>query len=47
MIVSKAATVEVVTSLPTSAYTPAVIKRSCASAIRTGTANLNSNLKPM
>ena len=47
MMVSNAATVAVVTSRSNSAYTPAVISRSCASAISTGTANLNSNLKPM
>ena len=47
MIVSKAATVAVVTSRSNRAYTPAVIRRSCASAISTGTANFHSNLKPM
>ncbi len=34
----RAATVEAVTSLPVSAYTPAVISRSCINAINTGTA---------
>jgi hypothetical protein len=47
MIVSNAATVAVVTSRSKSAYTPAVMSRSCASAIRTGTANFHSNRKPM
>src|SRR4051812_23525316 len=46
-IVSRAATVDVVTSLWKRAYTPDVIRRSCASAISTGTANLNSNRNPM
>jgi hypothetical protein len=47
MIVSSAATVDVVTSRPVSAYTPEVISRSCASAIRIGTANFHSKRKPM
>jgi hypothetical protein len=46
-MVSSAATVDVVTSLWKSAYTPAVMRMSCASAISTGTAILNSNLSPM
>ena len=46
-IVSRAATVDVVTSLWERAYTPDVIRRSCASAISTGTANLNSKRRPM
>ena len=46
-MVSSAATVDVVTSRSVRAYTPAVIRMSCASAISTGTANLNSKRKPM
>ena len=38
-MVSRAATVSTVTSLPVSAYTPLVISRSCIRAISTGTAN--------
>jgi hypothetical protein len=41
-MVSSAATVALVTSLPASEYTPAVIRRSCISAISTGTAYLAS-----
>ena len=47
MIVSSAATVEVVTSRSVSAYTPDVISRSWASAIRIGTANFHSKRNPM
>ena len=42
-MVSRAATVSTVTSLPVSAYTPLVISRSCISAISTGNANFHSN----
>ena len=47
MMVRRAATVAVVTSRSNSAYTPAVISRSCASAIITGTANFHSKRNPM
>ena len=47
MMVRSAATVELVTSRSNRAYTPAVISRSCARAISTGTANFHSNRKPM
>ena len=46
-MVSSAATVDVVTSRPVSAYTPAVMSRSCDSAISTGTANFHSNRSAM
>lgn len=46
-MVSSAATVAVVTSNPNRAYTPAVIKRSCMSAMSTGTAYFHSNLSAM
>ena len=46
-MVSSAATVDVVTSRPKSAYTPAVISRSCIRAMRTGTAYFHSNRSAM
>ena len=46
-MVSSAATVDVVTSRPVSEYTPAVIRRSCISAISTGTANFHSKRSAM
>src|SRR4051794_19979144 len=46
-MVSSAATVDAVTSRPTSAYTPAVMRMSCISAISTGTANFHWNRSPM
>ena len=46
-IVNSAATVAVVTSRPVSEYTPAVISRSCISAISTGTAYFHSNRSAM
>ena len=46
-MVSSAATVDVVTSRPTRAYTPAVMRMSCDSAISTGTANLASKRSAM
>ncbi len=46
-MVSSAATVAVVTSRPVSEYTPAVISRSCISAISTGTAYFHSKRSAM
>src|SRR6266699_3356979 len=46
-IVSSAATVAAVTSRPVSEYTPAVISRSCISAISTGTAYFHSKRRAM
>ena len=46
-MVSSAATVDVVTSRPVSAYTPLVISRSCISAMSTGIAYFHSNLSAM
>ena len=46
-MVSNAATVAVVTSWPTSAYTPAVMRMSCMTAMSTGTAYLGSNRSAM
>ena len=46
-MVSSAATVDVVTSRPKIAYTPAVMRMSWARAISTGTANLASNRSVM
>ncbi len=46
-IVSRAATVAVVTSRPVREYTPAVISRSCMRAISTGTAYFHSKRRAM
>src|SRR3954447_9858555 len=46
-MVRSAATVDAVTSRPTSAYTPAVMRMSCISAISTGTANFHWNRSAM
>ena len=46
-MVSSAATVDVVTSRPTRAYTPETIRMSCISAISTGTAIFHSNRSVM
>ena len=46
-MVSNAATVDVVTSRPARAYTPAVMRMSCDRAISTGTANFASNRSVM
>ena len=46
-MVSSAATVDVVTSRPTRAYTPAVMRMSCISAMSTGTANFHSKRSVM
>jgi hypothetical protein len=46
-MVSSAATVDVVTSRPVSEYTPPVIRMSCISAMRTGTAYFHSKRSAM
>ena len=46
-MVSSAATVDVVTSRPSSEYTPAVMSRSCINAMSTGTAYFHSKRSAM
>ena len=46
-MVSKAATVDWVTSRPVSEYTPPVMRMSCIRAISTGTANFHSKRSAM
>jgi hypothetical protein len=46
-MVRSAATVDVVTSRSTSAYTPATMRMSCITAISTGTANFHSKRNAM